>query len=200
VIGPGSRDVARGARRARRAGRALFVVAAAALSAKIAVVGCDDTGSYIFSGEQYDPLLQCLEPVASIDVVAGSPPGSCGPVCILTVPQDGGQIAYVSTMCGPYPVYPFEADAGSDPLCVAAMAAFTRNALCEDGGVVVLNGSDAAADAGADANAPETSADAGDATSPAADAGGGEASAPNDAADDVTVPVDATGAPDAPTD
>jgi hypothetical protein len=144
--------------RGRGTGRALLVVTVAALAAKLSAFGCADNGSYIFSGEQYNPTLQCLEPVASIDIVAGTQPGSCAPVCILTVPQDGGQVAYVSTMCGPYPVYPFETDAGADPLCVAALAAFQRDALCEDGGVVVLHGPDAAADA-ADATGGDATAD-----------------------------------------
>ncbi len=169
----------------RRTRRALFVAAFALAGAKLSVLGCDDTGSYIFSGEQYDPTLQCLEPVSSIDIIAGNPPGSCAPVCILSLPQDGGQIAYVSTMCGPYPNYPFETDAGGDPLCLAAMDAFNRDALCEDGGVVVLDGGDAAANGDA----------TGDATGPVLDASP-DGGTPNDA----TVPADANEPIDAAAD
>ena len=50
-------------------------------------------------------------------------------------------------MCAPYPLYPYETDAGDDPLCVAAMQAFARGALCEDGGVVITG--DAGTDTGA---------------------------------------------------
>jgi hypothetical protein len=132
---------------ARSAGRAVYAVAVAFLATRLLPLGCDDTGSYIYSGEQYDPVLQCLEPVSSIDVIAGNGAGACGPVCILSLPEDGGQLAYVSTMCPPYPLYPYETDAGDDPLCVAAMQAFARGALCEDGGVVITG--DAGIDSGA---------------------------------------------------
>jgi hypothetical protein len=163
---------------ATRTGRAVFVVGLAALAAKLSVAGCDDGGVHIFTGEQYNATLQCLEPVASIDVIDGPEPGSCPAVCILTVPQDGGQLAYVSTLCGPYPQYPFEADASSDPLCIAAMNAYRINALCEDGGVVVLGDagvdakSEAGSEAGADAGVLLAEASAGDANEGGVDAGG----------------------------
>ncbi len=144
-------------RTGRTFGRAVAAVAIAALAAELSLAGCDDTGSYIFSGEQYNATLQCLEPVSSIDIIAGSEPGSCAPVCILSLPEDGGQIAYVSTMCGPYPSYPFETDASASPLCVAAMEAFARNALCEDGGVVATAPADAS---GAEAATADAAGDA----------------------------------------
>ena len=89
-----------------RAGRALLVLGAVAV-ARVAV------GSRLrrhrlvhLLRRAVRPGAQCLEPVSSIDIIAGNEPGSCGPVCILSLPEDGGQIAYVSTMCGPYPEYP----------------------------------------------------------------------------------------------
>lgn len=183
---------------AKNTGRAVVALGIAAVAAKLSVVGCDDTGSYIFTGEQYDPVLQCLEPVSSIDVIAGNEPGSCAPACILSLPQDGGQIAYVSTLCGPYPMYPFESDASTSPLCVAALNAFARDALCEDGGVVLppdsgtdaTPASDASPDAAAAADASVPPSDAGaatDASQVASDAGpDGAADATNatDAASD----------------
>jgi hypothetical protein len=140
----------------RRTARATLGIVVAIVATTLLLAGCSDTGSYIYSGEQYDPTLQCLEPVSSIDVIAGNGAGACGPVCILSLPEDGGQIAYVSTMCPPYPLYPFETDASTDPLCVAALEAFARGALCEDGGVVITGdaGTDASVDSGADSGAP----------------------------------------------
>jgi hypothetical protein len=190
-----------------RAGRGVLVLAVAALAVKLSLglTACDDPGSYIFSGEQYDPVLNCMEPVTSIDVIAGSQPGSCAPVCILSLPQDGGQIAYVSTLCGPYPDYPFETDAGSDPLCIAAMAAFNADALCEDGGVVRPPQPDAGSEAGADANAllPDAmTADAtaaGDSSSPIDSSTPVESSVPADASEpvDSSAPIDSSAPLDA---
>jgi hypothetical protein len=134
-----------------RAWRALLVGACAALGATVLAVGCDDAGAHVFSGEQYDPTRGCLEPVSSIDIVTGPMPGSCAPACILALPLDGGEVAYVTTMCPPYPVFHFEDDAGGNPLCALALAAFKRNALCQDGGVVVPASDAAIADAGAPA-------------------------------------------------
>jgi hypothetical protein len=181
----------------RSTGRALVAMTVALVATKLSVAGCSDVGSYIYSGEQYDPVLQCLEPVSSIDIIAGNAPGSCNPVCILSLPEDGGQIAYVSTMCPPYPVYPYESDASTDPLCVAALEAFARDALCEDGGVVLPPSEDSGVDAGVDADAgvqdsgePITDATGNDATEN--DATGSDATA------DATQPIDA--ANDAPAD
>ena len=134
----------------RRAGRALLGVALVAAGARAFAVGCDDGGSHIYSGEQYNSGLGCLDPVSSMDIVSGPEPGSCAPVCILSRAPGAAEVAYVSTLCAPYPGYPYELDAGSDPLCVAALDAFRRDALCIDGGVVVPP-SDAAAEGGGDA-------------------------------------------------
>jgi hypothetical protein len=169
----------------RRSSRALLAITVTLVATKLSALGCDDTGSYIYSGEEYDPVLQCLEPVSSIDVIAGNGAGACGPVCILSLPQDGGQIAYVSTMCPPYPLYPYELDAGDDPLCVAAMQAFARGALCEDGGVVITG------DAGTDTGTAPVDAGTDTGTAPV-DAGTDTGTAPVDAGVDTgTAPVDA---------
>ena len=130
----------------RRGGRALLVVAVVAMGAKLSALGCDDSGSHIFSGEEYSASSQCLGPVSSIDIVTGPDPGSCPPACIVSLLQDGGRVAYVSTMCPPYPVFQFETDASGDPLCVGALEAFKEDAFCADGGKVVWP-----ADAGAEA-------------------------------------------------
>jgi hypothetical protein len=143
-----------------RKGGALLFVAAATLAATLSLTGCDDADSHIYTGEPYDPTLACLAPLQSVDVVAGPEPMTpCSPICILSGPQDGGIVAYVSTMCGPYPNYPNQSNEQSDPLCLAALNAFTRDALCEDGGVV-LPPSDAAADADASGDGDAGTGDA----------------------------------------
>jgi hypothetical protein len=139
--------------------RLALVAAAAALT----LAACDDdVRSHIYSGEAFDTTLGCLEPLQSIDVVEGpAPGGTCAPTCILSLPDDADpQQVFVSSMCAPYPLYPYDSDAGSDPRCVAAIAAFERNTLCEDGGGILNPFPDAAADAGASTDA----ATVGDAT------------------------------------
>ena len=136
---------------ARRGGsRALLTVvavAALAFGAKLSALGCDDVGSHIFAGEEYDSVKECLDPVSSIDVITGPDPGSCPAACIVSFdPEDGGKTAYLSTMCGPYPQYPFEKDAGGEPLCAQAFAALKANAYCADGGTLL--GATDAGDAG----------------------------------------------------
>jgi hypothetical protein len=128
-----------------RSGALLSVAAIAALAfgAKVSALGCDDVGSHIYAGEQYDAVKECLDPVSSIDVVTGPDPGSCPAACVVSLQQDGGKTAYLSTMCPPYPVYPFEKDAGGEPLCAQAFAALKANAYCADGGTLLV-----AADAG----------------------------------------------------
>jgi hypothetical protein len=125
----------------RRGGsRALLTVVAVgalAFGAKVSALGCDDVGSHIFAGEQYDAVKECLDPVSSIDVVTGPEPKTCPATCIVAVEQDGGKTAYLSTMCGPYPQYPFEKDAGGEPLCAQAFAALKANAYCADGGTLL---------------------------------------------------------------
>jgi hypothetical protein len=158
-----------------------FVAATAAMAlVKLSSTGCSDAGSHIYTGEPYNPTLGCMEPLTGVDVVTGAEPGTpCSPLCILSPPGDGGITAYVSTMCAPFPDYPNVINDPSNPLCVAALAAFNRDALCEDGGVV-LPPEDAGPDADANADAAPDAADAADSSSPSdssADAGPVDAAA-----------------------
>jgi hypothetical protein len=152
--------------------RVAFVVAGAMLvGARFGTLGCNDSGSHIYAGAAYDPTLGCLDPLTSVDVVTGPEPMTpCGPVCIVAPPEDGGQAVYVSTMCAPYPGYPNVVEPATNPLCVPALAAFHRDALCIDGGVVLppqpdagpdAASLDAGVDAPADAAEDATIADAG---------------------------------------
>jgi hypothetical protein len=160
--------------------RGLWLVGIAFIATRLSIAGCDDAGSHIYTGAQYDPTLGCLDPLTSVDIVTGPEPlNPCKPVCILSLPQDGGELAYVSTMCAPYPLYPYELDASTDPLCVAALEAFARDALCIDGGLVLPPGEDSGVDAGTDADASIRDA--------------------SDASMDATQ-TDATSSPDATTD
>jgi hypothetical protein len=176
-----------------RARRTLSLVAASAVLAavKLSSTGCSDAGSHIYTGEPFNPTLVCMEPLTGVDIVTGDQPNTpCSPLCILSPPEDGGIIAYVSTMCAPFPNYPNVINDQSNPLCVAALAAFNRDALCEDGGVV-LPPHDAGPDADASADAAPDAPDAADASSPV------------DSAADASSPVDSavdTGAADAAAD
>ncbi len=139
-------------------GRAFLFVSALAGTACVWMACSDAVRSHVFTGRQYKPApFNCLGDLQSIDVVEGPQPNTpCAPMCVLSVPFDGGTpIAYVSTMCAPYPIFPYDSDAGSDPLCEAALLANQYNTTCEDDGAI-LNlppeaGPDAASDAAPDA-------------------------------------------------
>ena len=95
-------------------------------------LACGDP-SHVYEGRLFVERRQCLGTTASVDVVEGDPPGSCGPTCLAQPQSDGGRAIYVSTMCGPYP-FAFDAS-GSDPACPQALAALERNDTClVDGG------------------------------------------------------------------
>ena len=110
--------------------------------AMILLLACDDGSYYLFDGSEYDPTQDCLEPSSEIDVFQGNDPGaSCNPICIVEPitaidsngdPQDGGLAVFISTECGPTP--PGTDTTATNPLCVPALAAFNRDALCLDGG------------------------------------------------------------------
>ena len=153
--------------------RAALVLGALALAGlQLHVGGCsDDVLSHVYAGVQLNIGGECLEPVESIDIVSGdAPTAPCKPVCILSQPDDTvPQEVFVSSMCAPYPAYPYELGAANDPRCILGIAAFNRNTLCgaDDGGT--LNPFvDAAADATPDGSIADTSAP--DAT----DAGSGD--------------------------
>jgi len=132
----------------------LLVVTAALAAAPCAWLACSDAvRSHVYSGRLYDPTRNCLEDIQSIDVVAGPEPETpCAPVCVVGLPDDSGvSLVYVSTECAPYPIYPYESDAGSDPECAQALLANTYNASCEDDGAIINLPPDASAEASADA-------------------------------------------------
>jgi hypothetical protein len=113
-------------------------IAGLALAGLAAGAACDDgAASHIYVGREYEQGRGCLDPPTSLDVVSGAdaPPG-CAPKCILSLPDDSGtSILYVSAMCPPYPEFPYELDAGSDPRCSLALALYASDVTCLDGGV-----------------------------------------------------------------
>lgn len=183
-------------------GRGFLLVAAVAGSA-CAWFACDDSPrSHVYTGRQYEPQHYCLGDLQSIDVVEGAQPNTpCAPICIVSEPLEGGvAVAYVSTMCPPYPIFPYDSDAGSTALCEAALLANTYDTTCEDDGAII-NVPPEAGEAGGDGG------DAGDAGEPDATTADAEADATtgvdagSDAGNDATVVdagSDATG--DAATD
>jgi hypothetical protein len=163
--------------------RALVAAGIAFAIAKLSLAGCSDAGSHIYTGAPYDPTLACLAPLTGVDVVTGpEPENPCGPICVVSPPEDGGVTVYVSTMCAPYPNYPNVVNPSGNAACAAALEAFQLDALCEDGGVVYPNGRDSGSDADAgpvlDADVDATVLDANVPDAPPNDAGGdAEASA-----------------------
>jgi hypothetical protein len=123
-----------------RGRRAILAALALAFGATLFALGCNDSGSHIFAGQEYDAVKECLDPVSSIDVIAGPDPGTCPAACVVALAEDGGKTAYLSTMCGPYPVYPFEKNTAGEPLCAQAFAAFKASAYCADGGTLLGGG------------------------------------------------------------
>jgi hypothetical protein len=135
------------------------VPALAALA--VVLVACDDSGPYLFQAEQYEPGNQCVDNYAVIDNIDGDDPGAlCSPVCLTNM-----GIYFITTECAPYPFGYVEqgVDGAVDPTCMTALAAFTRNDLCVDGGPP-LNPLDASPDSApvdaavVDASAADTSA------------------------------------------
>jgi hypothetical protein len=149
-------------------GARIGIVAGGLVATRVFFAGCDDSDGHIYTGEPYYPAQQCMLPLTAVDVVTGAEPlNPCAAVCIVSPPEDGGITAYISTMCPPLPQYPnVIADGGTSPLCAAAFAAYNRDALCEDGGVVYPLGEDSGTDSG-----PDAGSDASDATAPQQDSG-----------------------------
>jgi hypothetical protein len=122
-------------------------------------VACSSGSSHIFIGRIYDDQRQCLGDTASIDVVSGKDPGlGCDPTCLIGK-LDETSTVYVSTECAPFPMF-FDTS-GKDARCAGALAASTRDDICNaDGGssnpVVVDAGTGATPDATADATADAT--------------------------------------------
>ncbi len=133
-----------------------LVIAAALLAVAGSWLGCsDDVRSHVYTGRQFDEGRHCLDDLQSIDVVAGPQPETpCAPVCVASEGTEAGAgILYVSTMCPPYPIYPYDSDAGGDPRCAEALAANALNTTCEtDGAVLNPPPPEAGADAGLDAS------------------------------------------------
>jgi hypothetical protein len=121
---------------------------------------------HILTGEQYDPQGACMGPLSGIDIVSGGGNGdTCPPECLVATLADASAV-YVSTTCPPVsPDYTTEnqdqVHGPSDP-CSGAFAAYEAGVTCSTEGGPPEAGSDAMADAGADA---PTSGDDGSADS-----------------------------------
>jgi hypothetical protein len=127
--------------RVSRTRRLALVAAALALGASATLGACGTQTSHVYVGRQYDPSFKCFGEDVSIDVVYGPQPGSCPPICIMSTFDEAGILeAYVSSMCGPFPNYPWVVvteDAGTYPLCQAALLAWGYDTTCEDGGIII---------------------------------------------------------------
>jgi hypothetical protein len=150
----------------------VFVAIAAVAGAACTWLACsDDVRSHVYSGREYDSTRHCLLDLQSIDVVAGPEDDKpCAPVCVTSLADDAGSsLIYVSTQCPPYPLYPYDSDAGGDPRCAAALLANEYDTSCEDDGAIVNWPPEAGGDAGVDGDASDVSDAAPDVTDAAPD-------------------------------
>lgn len=103
-------------------------LAASALAASLAA-GCDDQPVHVFGAERYDPVGDCLEHAAALDVLEGAEPAPCDALrCWVTT---AGDIYVTTSACDAPPDF---ADKTGDPpgsLCAKALDAFARKDHCE---------------------------------------------------------------------
>jgi hypothetical protein len=103
-----------------------FLVAAAACSARL---------DHVFGAYAYDPVQDCLQGAAVVDVIAGPDPGMCPQVRCWQAPD--GSIYVTSEACDAPLDYQDHTEDTSGP-CVKALAAYagSGNGLCAvpDGG------------------------------------------------------------------
>jgi hypothetical protein len=116
--------------------RGLAALLAACAALLLTLGACESPPVHILQAQAYEAARDCVDPTIDIDVVDGPDPGGgCDPVCIVTpAGQNGAPTGiYVTTECGPYP--PLDDTSGSEPACVAALAALARGDVCNvDGG------------------------------------------------------------------
>jgi len=119
---------------------------------------CSDANSHIYSGRPYDPTRDCLGDNISIDVVNGSSATfNCDAVCLYN--SDDGIGYFVSSECPPYPTFYKVNPAGTD--CDKALAAVTRQDICNPDGGGSSNPLEAGAPMEAGATTTDASTDAG---------------------------------------
>jgi hypothetical protein len=148
------------------------------LATALAIASCDDVYVHILTGQQYDPVNECVQAPAGIDVVSGGATGdNCDPTCLVATAGDSSFV-YVTTTCPPYPGdYTAEgqdATTGPSDPCTGALAAYggylADGATCAPA-VACGDGGDAAGDDGSGC----TTAEAGDDGAGSAGDGGGSA-------------------------
>jgi hypothetical protein len=159
------------------------------LAAVVAIVGCDDVGVHIYTGQLYEAANACLDPSTAIDVVSGEATGTqCTPVCLIA-PATTSPPVYISTVCPPYPGAYFtetqaDLDGGLDAAqnatdpCVPAFIAFDDEASC------VSSGGGDGGDGGDGASGDGASGD---------DGGNSDATMPGDAGTDAPADGPASG-------
>ncbi len=135
----------------------------------VVAVACG-TPDHLYPARRFDRARGCVNPIASLDVVDGTNPGSlCAIVCLVSTRADGGAPdLWVSSECEPFP--PFFDTSGADPDCARAIDVYTNGPSCaSDGGVLTDAGAADAAREGAAADAA-IDADAADSGGPDVDA------------------------------
>jgi hypothetical protein len=149
-----------------------------ALPVALAIASCDDVYVHILTGQQYDPVNQCVQAPAGIDVVSGGATGdNCDPTCLVATAGDASFV-YVTTTCPPYPqgsgAYTVEgqdATTGPSDPCTGAFAAY--GAYLADGATCPATVACDGGDAGDDGSGCTTAEAGDDGGGTAGDDGGG---------------------------
>ncbi len=100
--------------------------------AGLAQTGCKDLHVYAFEGQKYDDVQQCLGPETSIDIIQGTPAGTCQGVRCFEA-EDG--TTYISTACTAPPHYVDVTSDRYDRKCKLAMQAYGlgKDGACPSG-------------------------------------------------------------------
>lgn len=105
------------------------ILALSLLPALPALTACEDRPVHAFVAARYDPVRDCLEPSAAVDVIAGQDPGgSCEARCW---ESPSGDIYITAAACAAPPDF---VDRSADPQgspCFLALDAHTRSAACD---------------------------------------------------------------------
>lgn len=85
-------------------------------------IACGDADAHVFGAYRYDPVADCLESAAAVDVIAGPDPGVCDDLRCWK--SSAGEIYVTSTACDAPIDYVEGTDDPPRTPCARALAAF----------------------------------------------------------------------------
>ena len=105
------------------------ILALHTLAALLTLTACEDRPVHAFVAARYDPVRDCLEPSAAVDVLEGPDPGaSCEARCWQS---PSGEVYVTTAACAAPPDF---ADRSADPEgspCFLALDAHARSEACD---------------------------------------------------------------------